>query len=134
MEVINVNAVVEQYGGFDGAIVLGMGFDIGTSNLDRCVWVMLRAYCESTDEGLSGWYNLRLEARSNLVFAWEEVPWNTNLIINYPVSVYSLDARTVIDFDPLHSVNVIEGVALSRFYLGGESINIQIIAAPPTCP
>ncbi|GLR13041.1 hypothetical protein GCM10007907_18310 [Chitinimonas prasina] len=132
MGTVNVNAIIEQYGGFDGAVVLGMGFDLGVSNLDRSVWIILRAYCEYADEGLPDWYSLRIEARGNVVHAWEEAPWNTNLVLNYPVTIVQLDERIVIDFDPLHAVGVRDG-GLSRFYLGGESIDIQVISAPSAC-
>ena len=59
------------------------------------------------------------------LFGWREVPWDTNLVLNYPVNVLRVGEYDIIDFDPLHANEEKVGIVLSPCFLGGSELRIE---------
>jgi hypothetical protein len=127
MEKPELEAILEAFNGLDGATVVALGFETGTSMATRKAFLDLRAYREAKDNQEGGWEDLRIVAQGEAVLSWHEAPWDTNLVLNYPASLVEIPGRLILDLDPLHAQPNGHGSAeLSRCFLGGSSLVIEV--------
>jgi hypothetical protein len=122
-----LNTLLNRYGGLDGAIVSKIEFAIGSDISKKRISVELKAFLQSNGPE-SGWRILKISTVGRSLFGWREVPWDTNLVLNYPVKILRVDECDVIDFDPLHATAGTTGILLSSCFLGGAELRIEEIA------
>jgi hypothetical protein len=123
MEHKDIEAVLHDFGSLDGAMVTGTGFNMGQSIKGRSASITLNAFLDGP-AGTAGWRAVSITASGDARFSWKEAPWETNIVINYAVTVISHGGLIFIDFDPLHAKKRIEGLSLSEYYLGGRVVNV----------
>ena len=129
MNHLDLENILKSYSGLDGAIVSKIGFAIGSDISQRTLSVELKAFLESADSE-SGWRVLKISTVGRSLFGWCEAPWDTNLVLNYPVKLLRVGEYDVIDFDPLHANKGKTGIVLSPCFLGGAELRIEEEAAP----
>lgn len=123
MSTDELRAWLERFGGLDGALMLSLRWELGAEPKDRVVLCELRAYCN--DEGPAhGWQTVMIRAIGSAVFGFLESPWQSNVVINYPVSVLEVGDLRIIDFDPLHPTHEPGGVKVSASFVGGREITL----------
>lgn len=122
MDRLQVRAILEEFGGLDGAVMRSIGFEIGDGpKFQSRGWLELDAY--RNDVG--AWKRLRIEALGSAIFSWTQIFWNTNVVLSFPVEVLEWQGKIVIDFDPLGAKPRRGEVSLSDYYVGGEDIIIS---------
>jgi hypothetical protein len=110
-------------------LVIGFCVDLNAGMKNASVSIALNAYSVlhfGKGEG-NGWGKLLITANRDIVFSWVETPRNTNIVLNYPVAVFKSDNVIGIDFDPLHKAAYSGMPAISRFFIGGRDVEIEII-------
>ena len=118
----NLGEILKRYGDLDGAVVLRIEFSTGLHISERTVSIELKVFLKV---GKPGWKTIRLSTVGHSVFGWCELPWDTNLVLNYPVKFLREEGYDIIDFDPLHAGKGGRGIALSSCFVGGKELRIE---------
>lgn len=127
MNADDLENIINSYNGFDGAIVLEVGFETMTSPSERNAWITLHAFFSAENAFNSGWKKIKIAAREEVSFSWRETPKNTNLVLNYPAEIKVNGKQIFLDFDPLHAKISDVGIILSDFYIGGNLFQVENI-------
>jgi hypothetical protein len=125
MRDVSLGEILKSYGDFDGALVLKIEFSTGVHVSERTVSIELKVF---SDVEKPGWQIIRLSTLGRSLFGWCELPWDTNLVLNYPVKLLREDGYEIIDFDPLHAKESGRGIALSSYFIGGKELRIKEIS------
>ena len=120
----NIELVLKKYGWLDGALVLGIHFQTGLELSQRTAAVELKAFIVGADSK-SGWRKIEISTMGKSIFGWCEIPWETNLVLNYSVKLLRHGTYDIIDFDPLHAKISKEGALLSSYFIGGAELSID---------
>jgi hypothetical protein len=126
MTLENIRRLLKQYGGLDGALLLGLSFDLGKDILSRTVSIDFKAYDSLMESAPKDcWKRIRITAIGRAIFSWRETAWSSNCVLNYAVVAFEAEHRMLVDFDPLHAASCPNGIRLSDFFLGGAELNFE---------
>jgi hypothetical protein len=126
MTLENIRRLLKQYGDLNGALLLGLSFDLGKDILSRTVSIDFKAYDSLLESApKDNWKRIRITAIGRAIFSWRENAWNSNLVLNDAVIAFEVEHRTLVDFDPLHAAPCPNGNRLSDFFLGGAELNFE---------
>lgn len=127
MTVEELQAIVDQFGGFDGAVVLSASCQYDEPpNRERRALIRISAFSQLQEENGHGWKTVSITAEGGAVFGWIECPKNSNGVLNWPVRILTHGPLVIIDFDPLHPVDSPLGIGLSAFFIGGQKVDVAV--------